>query len=222
MWSRIRKDLPIKLTSLGLAILLWVAVAGQRDVVRQVRVPLLLPQLPDTLMLLHPLPETVTVTFQATGRRLFWFRLQPPRMIPAISLEATAAPVTVPLRQEFLELPRQYSGTVLDIQPPFLSIHLTDMLQKEVPVKPVLGKEPRHPYRLDETRELVSDPPRVIARGPKERVSRMPWVRTEFVLLAEAQESGTVKVALESDDPLVSFTPATVDVHFYIVEWQPD
>lgn len=222
MWASIRQDLPIKVTSLALAILLWAAVSGQREVVRQVKVPLNLPSLPESLMLLQPIPETVNVTFQATGRRLFWFRLQPPRMIPAITPRATPAPVTISLRQEFLELPRQYTGTVLDIQPPFIQLHLAEVLEKEVAVKPVLGKEPRHPYRLDETRELVAEPARVIARGPRERVGAMPWVRTEFVLLAEAQESGTVEVALESEDPLVSFSPATVDVHFYIIEWQPD
>ena len=222
MWASIRRDLPIKLTSLGLAILLWAAVAGQREVVRQVRVPLQLPPLPDSLMLLQPIPETVMVTFEATGRRMFWFRLQPPLMIPTITPRATPAPVTVSLRQEFLELPRQYTGTVLDIQPPFFQLHIAAVLEKEVPVKLVLGKEPRHPYRLDETRELVAEPARVIARGPRERVGAMPWVRTEFVLLAEARGSGTVEVALESDDPLVSFSPPTVRVHFYIVEWQPD
>ncbi len=222
MWARIRKDLPIKLTSLALALLLWAAVAGQREVARLVNVPLMLPELPDSLMLLEPPPETVAVTFQASGRRLFWFRLQPPRMIPSFLPQATASPLTVTLRQEFLQLPRHFEGAVLDIQPPFLRLQLTEVLEKEVPVKPVLGKEPRHPYRLDETRELVAQPATVLVRGPKDRVSLMPWVRTEFVLLAEATESGSVTVALESEDPLVSFDPATVDVNFYIVEWQPD
>ncbi len=222
MSKLLTQNLPIKLTSLALAVLLWTMVAGQREVVRQLKVPLALPVLPDSLMYMIEPPENVTVTFRASGRRLFWFRLQPPRIVPSIPLQAHGEPITVPLRQEFLDLPRQFSGSVLDIQPPFLRLQLALVLEKEIPVRPVLGKEPRHPYRLDETQGLQVEPPRVRAKGPADRVGQMPWVRTEFLDLLEETEGGERELALETGDSLIRFVPETVKVRYRIIEWQPD
>jgi len=69
-------------------------------------------------------------------------------------------------------------------------IQLVEVVEKKVPVKAVLGKEPRHPYRLDEASGLVVEPGQVIARGPRRNVSQMPWLRTEFLDLQEETAGG--------------------------------
>ena len=53
MLEGMRRNLPIKLTSLLFAILLWGMVAGQKEVVRQLDVPLVLPVLADSRGDLH-------------------------------------------------------------------------------------------------------------------------------------------------------------------------
>ena len=85
MLDALSRNLAIKVTSLALAILLWAMVAGQREVVREILVPLALPALPDSLIYLVPPPEEVTVTFRASGRRLFWLRLRAPRLRPGFT-----------------------------------------------------------------------------------------------------------------------------------------
>jgi len=222
MLGALGRNLPIKITSLVLAALLWAMVAGQREVIRTVRVPLELPALPDSLMYLESPPAAVQVTFRASGRKLFWLRLRPPRLRPGISLRATDEPVVLRLREELLDLPRQFSGTVMDISPATLRVQLAAVGEKEVPVKVVVGKEPRHPYRLAEGSTPVATPSHVRARGPRERVDRMPWVRTQFLDLSDETQSGVRAVALEAPDSLLHFEPSTVQVRYEIEAWQPE
>ena len=104
MLGALGRNLPIKITSLVLATLLWAMVAGQREVIRTLRVALDLPALPDSLMYLQSPPASVQVTFRASGRKLFWLRLRPPLLRPGLSLQATDEPVVLRLREELLEL----------------------------------------------------------------------------------------------------------------------
>ncbi|MCB1161095.1 MAG: YbbR-like domain-containing protein [Candidatus Krumholzibacteriia bacterium] len=222
MLGALGRNLPIKITSLVLATLLWAMVAGQREVIRTLRVALDLPALPDSLMYLQSPPASVQVTFRASGRKLFWLRLRPPLLRPGLSLQATDEPVVLRLREELLDLPRQFSGTVMDISPANLRVQIAAVGEKEVPVKVVVGKEPRHPYRLAEGSTPVATPSHVRARGPRERVDRMPWVRTEFLDLSDETESGVRAVSLEAPDSLLRFEPSTVQVRYEIEAWQPE
>lgn len=221
MWRIISRNLPIKLTSLGLALLLWLVVAGQREVVRQLQVPLDLPAMPDSLMYLKAPPETVTVTFSASARLLLWFRLQPPRLLPSLPMEAHKEPVTINLRREFLSLPRQFTGEVLSIHPPTVEVQLVEMVEVEVPIFVVIGREPRHPYRLVNP-DPPADPPTVMARGPKAQVQHRNYVRTRPLNLADKTTDGEVKVELEASGPLITYEPREVKVRYKILEWQAE
>lgn len=222
MLRSLTRNLPIRITSLALATLLWAMVSGQREEIRTLRVPLDLPVLPDSLMYLEAPPADVQVTLRASGRKLFWLRLKPPSLRPGISLQATAEPVILRLREELLDLPLQFSGAVTDITPATLRIQLATVAEKDVPVKVVVGKEPRHPLRLALGGGPVANPGQVRVRGPRERVNRIPWVRTEFLDLSDATRSGERDVALEAPDSLLRFTPATVRVRYEIEAWQPE
>lgn len=222
MLEGMRRNLPIKLTSLVFAILLWGMVAGQKEVVRQLDVPLVLPVLADSLIYLRPPPERVEVTLSASGRSMLWLRLKPPRLAPGYMPQPGDEAVSLRLREEFLDLPRQFQGKVLDIRPSLLNLQVLPVSEKEVPVKVVVGKEPRHPYRFAEEGEPRAVPARIRARGPRDRVTRMPWVRTQFLDLSDATASGTRDVALESGDSLISFEPATVRVSYEIEVWEPE
>lgn len=222
MLRSLTRNLPIRITSLALATLLWAMVSGQREEIRTLRVPLDLPVLPDSLMYLEAPPADVQVTLRASGRKLFWLRLKPPSLRPGISLQATAEPVILRLREELLDLPLQFSGAVTDITPATLRIQLATVAEKDVPVKVVVGKEPRHPLRLALGSGPVANPGQVRVRGPRERVNRIPWVRTEFLDLSDATRSGERDVALEAPDSLLRFTPATVLVRYEIEAWQPE
>lgn len=222
MLAGMRKNLAIKLTSLALAGLLWAMVAGQRVVVRQLDVPLDMPELPDSLIYLEPPPEKIQVTLSTSGRRLFWLRLKPPRMQPSFTPRAGDDLVRLRLRESFLELPRQFDGKVLEIHPAQLDVQVVVVVTKEVPVKVVVGKEPRHPFRFAEGSVPTAEPARVLARGPRERVNRMPWVRTEFLDLSDATAGGTREVALDATDSLISFSPARVRVDYEIEAWKPE
>lgn len=222
MLEALSRNLAIKITSLALAVLLWAMVAGQREVVREVRVPLVLPELPDSLVYLVAPPAEVAVTFRASGRRLFWLRLRAPRLRPGFTPMASEEPMTLSLSKDYLDLPRQFSGSVLGIQPATVSIQAVALAEKEVPVKVVVGKEPRHPYGFTVGGEPRAVPATIRARGPREIVGRMPWVRTAFLDLSDAVASGTREVALEVTDSLITYSPGRVQVSYEIEAWEPD
>ncbi|MCP4544869.1 MAG: YbbR-like domain-containing protein [bacterium] len=219
MLKMLTRNLPIKVTSLALATFLWLIVAGQREVVRQVQVPVVLPDVPANLMYIIPPPETVTITFNASARRLLWFRLQPPRMAPQIALTETDEPLSIALRQELLDLPRQFTGAVLDIQPRDIEIHLAEVMEIEVPVFVVVGREPRHPYRLMNP-DLPTEPSTVTARGPRAQVEHRNYVRTKPINLADKTTNGELEVELEVPGSLITFDPGKVRVRYEIREWQ--
>lgn len=222
MFKALTRNLPVKLTSLALAVLLWAMVTGQEEVVRQVRVPLELPELADSLMYLRPPPPAVDVDFRGSKRQLFWFRLRPPRLRPTFEAEPTEEPQDVVLTRQQLELPRQFSGSVVAFKPRRISLQLADVAEAEVPVRVVVGREPRHPYRLRSDREIEVEPPVVRVRGPRDQVRRMPWVRTEPLDLSGEQKDGSEEVALEAPHARIRFEPETVRVRWYVEAWQTE
>jgi len=222
MLKALTRNMPVKLTSLALAVLLWAMVTGQHEVVRQVRVPLELPVLADSLMYLLAPPEAVDVIFRGSKRQLFWFRLRPPRLRPTFDPRPSETPVDVVLSDQFLDLPRQFSGSVVAVQPKLISIQVTEVAVAEVPVRVVMGREPRHPYRLRTDRELEVEPSVVRVRGPRDQVRRMPWVRTEPLDLSGEEGDGSREIALEAPHSRIRFEPETVRVRWYVEAWQTE
>ncbi|MBN2170559.1 MAG: YbbR-like domain-containing protein [Candidatus Krumholzibacteriota bacterium] len=222
MFKALTRNLPVKLTSLALAILLWAMVTGQHEVVRQVRVPLELPALADSLMYLVAPPQAVDVVFRGSKRQLFWFRLRPPRLRPTFEAQPSEEPMDVVLSDQFLDLPRQFSGSVVTIQPKLISLQVTEVAVAEVPVRVVVGREPRHPYRLRADSELEVEPAVVRVRGPRDQVRRLPWVRTEPLDLSAEQKDGSREIALEAPHARIRFEPEAVRVRWYVEAWQTE
>src|SRR3982751_4300572 len=68
MW--LFRHLGLKLLSLGLAVLLWMVVAGEETVERGLRVPLELQQMPSGLEVLGEVPATVDVRVRGASGTL--------------------------------------------------------------------------------------------------------------------------------------------------------
>jgi len=190
-------------------------VAGQEVETREIEVPVVLPEPPDSLMFKKPPPESVQVRVRSTGRRLFWFRIQPPRLSLPVRMQASAEPDTINLNRDYLTLPRAFEGEIDRFEPPFVTLQLVEVYEKRVPVKAQVDREPRLPLAVDKG-SLKVEPAYVSVRGPRDKVASMPWVRTDVLDLQEETESGEKKLGLLSEDPQIRFTPNEVTVRYTI------
>lgn len=204
----------VKVVSLVLALGLWGMVKGQRIGLHVVDIPLRTPELPDSLMLVSPLPEKVNVTFRASVGELFWLRLQKPTVELAFPLLPTSEGYNVPIKSDLLLLPRQFTAPAMAFDPALINVRLVEVAEKEVQVRPVLGRGPRPPYRL--TDGLHCEPQTVLARGPRALIDQIRRVKTIPLILSEETEDGVVSAAISPRDSFTVFEPAKVRVEYWI------
>lgn len=211
------KNGAIKLTSLLLALFLWAVVNGQREEIRQISVPLLLPELPDSLMVVHHPGDLVVVTFRAPAARLFWFRVFPPKLEPVFEMRATGSPQAIALIDDFLDLPRQFQGSVLSFSPAIISLQISEVGEMEIPVSVVMGRGPDPPWEM--AGEPVAEPVRILARGPVDRIGFLRGRRARTEPLSLQGREGLVRLdaTLESPDPLITLIPDKVSVEVQLV-----
>ena len=215
------KNLGVKLTSLFLALFLWGVVNGQRVEVRQIMVPLVLPELSDSLMYIQSPSDLAIVTFRAPTARLFWFRIFPPKLKPSLEAKVTDIPQTIALSDDFLDLPRQFQGSVVSFSPAIVNVQIAEVAERELPVMVILGRGPDEPWEM--AGEAFSDPLRVLARGPIDHIGflRGRSVRTEPISLQGQEGLVRMEVVLENPDPLVTLIPDRVTVEVQLLAPPP-
>jgi len=206
------RNLTVKVLALLVALFLWAVVNGQREELRQIDVPLVLPELADSLTYLEHPGESVSVTFRAPAGRLFWFRLAPPVLAPVFSLSVTDTTQTVTVRQDFLDLPRQFEGSVLDFTPDFLRVRIGEMGELELPVLVEVGRSPLPPWRLRAQPRAL--PGRVTVRGPLEILEHMRnrRVHTEPLDLQGLEGIVVLEAELINPNPRLEISPERVEV----------
>ncbi len=211
------KNAAIKVTSLFLALFLWAVVNGQRVEVRQISVPLVLPELSDSLMYVEHPGDLVIVTFRAPAARLFWFRVFPPKLEPSFEMRITEQVQAIALSDDFLDLPRQFQGSVVAFSPAIVNLQISEVAERELPVAVVLGRGPDAPWEM--AGEPVAAPARVIARGPVERLGflRGRQARTEPVSLQGREGLVSLEVMLENPDPMITLIPDRVTVEVQLL-----
>lgn len=212
MWL---KNLPLKLTALGLAVLLWFHVATNRtyEYAREVR---LTPgPLPSGFTLAAPLPETVHLLFTGTGKELLRFMwedasaqfLLEPRM---------QGPVTVSAE-------RLLSRTDADVQiaqvvePATMDVFVDTVVTRyaRVNFQGEFGTAPE--VALTEPPRV--EPDRVLLHGPQSAIQDMGSLRThpvnagqvsaELVSTTTVDLTGTYNVRTEPESVRVVFEVAS-------------
>ncbi len=211
------KNVAIKLTSLFLALFLWAVVNGQRVEVRQISVPLALPELSDSLMYVQHPGDLVMVTFRAPAARLFWFRVFPPKLEPSFEMRITDQLQSIALSDDFLDLPRQFQGSVVAFSPAIINLQISEVAEQNLPVTVVLGRGPDAPWEM--VGEPVVVPEQVLARGPVERISflRGRQARTVPMDLQGREGLVSMEVMLEHPDPQITLIPDRVIVEIQLL-----
>ena len=190
-------NLPLKLASLGLAVLLWLVIAGEKSSEMGLSVPVELQNFPKDLELTGDPVDTVEVRLRASPGIIQ--RLTPGDVSAHIDLvDAHEGERIVHFTPDSGRVP--FGVTVVKISPSLITLNLERTLQKTVPVRPRLLGRPGPGY---EVAEVTAEPAEARITGPKSRVQEVESAYTEPVSVEGVDATVVDHVNIGLEDPLL-------------------
>jgi len=190
----------IKLTSIFLAFLLWLAVRGDPPAERVITVPLEI-ILPADMQITGERPGTVDVTLRGSAGSM-WFG-QP---FPSCRIDlgqAEEGEHEFPLTPADVRVPRTAGLEVVSVRPARVKLILEKTLSKAVPVRVIRGDPP-----LDlEVYSVTVEPPETTITGPRSRLQQIRELPTENISLSGQRESIRTYAHLDMPDSTVHPSP---------------
>jgi YbbR domain-containing protein len=170
----------LKVVSLGLAVVLWLIVAGDQTVERGLRVPLELQQFPDGLELQEEPPALVDVRVRGSSDSLS--RMGAGDIVAVLDLRAAR-----PGRRLFQLTPEQvrtpFGVEAVQVSPASVSMVFEKAATRRLPVVPAVEGEPAPGYVVG---KVISDPGTVEVVGPESAIKEATEAVTEPVSIAGA------------------------------------
>jgi len=200
------RHIGLKLLSLGLALLLWMAVAGEEIVERGLRVPLELQQLPANEELSGEVPTAVDVRVRGGSGALS--RIGPGDIVAVLDLH-TARPGRrlFPLTPDQVHAP--FGVEIVQVMPSAIAMTFETSATRTVPVLPSVDGRPAPGFIVG---TLTAEPATVEVVGPESAVKRATEVLTEPVLVAGAKGRVQETVTIGVLDPALRIVNAKTAV----------
>jgi YbbR domain-containing protein len=204
--------LGLKALAVGLALLLWMVVAGDETVERGLRVPLELQQFPAGLEMQGEPPALVDVRVRGSSDTLS--RMEPGDIVAVLDLRSAR-----PGRRLFQLAPEQvrapFGVEVMQVAPASVAFVFEASAVKRLPVVPAVEGEPAPGYVVG---DVTSDPPTVEIAGPESAVKQASEVLTEPISIAGATADVTGSVTVGLLDPALRVkTPRQATVRVQIL-----
>lgn len=173
----LRKNLGLKILSVGIAMVLWIVVAGEEEIVREYALPLEMTNLPTSLAISGPVVDTVVVRLRAPEAIVRTLTVD--RMGARLDLrDAHSGDNPYPLTSDNIHVP---SGTeIVNIDPSIIELNLEPKRRKEIPVNPIVEGTPAPDYEVISTSVV---PPTILVEGPQAEIARVESASTGLILL---------------------------------------
>jgi YbbR domain-containing protein len=208
----------LRLTALGLAILLWLFVTVERrgeQPAEKVVEATVTYNPPPGMVLLDP-EERVRVRLRGSERDIR--RVNPYQIDVQVEVDEPRAGIhEVPLEVENVLMPDGLE--VVSLEPSVLRVRLDQEVRRLLPVEVPLVGQPAAPAVLDAPPRV--DPVSVLATGPRELVSSLTSLRTNPISLDGHALSFEETALLLSPDPLVQLIPQVVTVNVPLSQPRP-
>jgi YbbR domain-containing protein len=189
------RHLGLKVMSLGIAVLLWMIIAGDQTVERGLRVPLELQQFPAGLELQAEPPALVDVRVRGSSDTLS--RVGPGDIVAVLDLKAAK-----PGQRLFQLTPEQvrapFGIEVVQIAPSTVVLVFEPTAVKRLPIEPAVEGDPAPGYVRG---PITVDPPTVEITGPESAVNQADEAVTEPVSIAGAEADVAESVTVGLLDP---------------------
>jgi hypothetical protein len=204
--------LGLKLLSVGLALSLWIVVAGEETVERGLRVPLELQQFPAGLELVDEPPSTVDVRVRGASGALS--RLAPGEIVSVLDLRGARVG-----RRLFHLTPDQVRAPagidVVQVAPATLAMVFENSASRSVPIEPDVEGDPAPGYVVG---RVQVEPETVEIVGPEGAVKRAPSALTEPVSVEGVRQAVRESVTVGVPDSAVRLkTPGMAAVTVQVV-----
>jgi YbbR domain-containing protein len=197
----------LKVWSVLLAVMLWMAIAGEETVERGVRAPLELQQFPPGLELRTEPPSVVDLRVRGASSALS--RVGTGDLVAVLDLRsARAGRRLYQLTPEQVRAP--FGIEVVQVTPSSLVFAFEQTATRRVPVVPSLDGEPAPGFVVG---KLLANPAQVDVMGPESAVAAVAEALTEPVSIGGASKDVTQTVMVGLQDPVLRLKaprPATV------------
>jgi YbbR domain-containing protein len=187
----------LKVLSIGLAVLLWMVVAGEEVVERGLRVPLELQQFPSGLELQAEPPGFVDVRVRGGSGTLA--RLTPSDIVAVLDLRtARRGRRLFQMTPEEVRVP--FGIEVVQISPAGIALVFERSVTRQVPVVPAVEGDPAPGYVVG---KLSVEPPTVAVIGPETAVNDVEEALTEPVAVTGARNTVVEQVSVGFENPVL-------------------
>lgn len=186
-------NLPLKIVSLLIAGILWMAVAGQITVERNIRVPLEYQNVPPGMEIVGDPPGDVDVRIRGSSGNLA--RVVQGDVVAALDLTYARQGTRI-FNLQAREVRVPFGVEVVQVTPPTVSLEFERAGQKVVPVSPVIEGDPAPGFVVG---RITTSPATVEVLGPLSRLEQLREATTEPVEVtgARANLQDTVTVGVE-------------------------
>lgn len=199
-------NLPLKVISLLVAAVLWLAVSGQSTVERNIRVPLEYRNVPPGMEIVGDPPGQADVRLRGSSGNLA--RVVQGDVVAALDL-TNARPGTRIFNLRASEVRVPFGVEVVQVTPPTISLDFEYAGQKVVPVSPVIEGDPEPGFVVG---RITTSPATVQVLGPIGRLQALSEATTEPVRVDGARANLTDKVTVGVEDSAVRLREPLVAV----------
>jgi YbbR domain-containing protein len=174
MKRMLQRNLGLKALALGLSILLWYFVAGERNVQVGFAVPLEIRNIPQGMAITNKVDRQVDV--RLAGPPTLINGLQQEEISAVIDLSGVKGKETIPLTERSVEVP---AGLRVErVYPPSVEIVLEKLVRKTLFVRPRIGGAPEVRSRIEKTEV---DPPSLEVEALPDEFERLKELDTEEI-----------------------------------------
>jgi YbbR domain-containing protein len=200
IWRLITNNLGWKLTSLALAFLLWIALAGKPVIVTTIAVPVQYRNLPRDLEISSDVVDRVRLEIRGPANRLNSASLADAAVLLDLSRVGRPGDHTFPIEQINAILPSDV--VLVRSMPAQIRLTLERRMAREVPVHARISSPPPIGYEI-ETQDV--DPPVLRIVGPESRVRDIHAVETDPIDLSGVVGRAEFQLYCYIPDPQVRF-----------------
>lgn len=202
-------NLGAKIIALLFAIFLWLHVTAQQLENQGFRVPLSLSGIPDSLTIIHDVPEFVEVTIRGSRSNLLKLRLFS-RLKATVALEEVKrGRVNIPLSSAILNVSEEFDPRDIEIEEPkMLTLNFERVVTRVVPVRIAFRGEV--PEDIIITGDPAIIPDRVQVRGAMSVVNNITLLNTEEIDIRGKRGRLTQEAAIETGGYGITVSPRNV------------
>lgn len=213
-----RHHLGLKVVSIALAALLWVAVAGEQTVERSLRIPLEFTNLPTQLEVVGDSPAVVDIRVRGSSGALN--RIATGELVAVLDLRSARAGQRL-FHLDGDDVRTPFGVDVVQVNPSTVSMTFEPSGSKVVPVVPTVEGEPTDGFVVG---TVTAEPSTVEVLGPISVLSKLTQAITEPVTVTDASAPVTETVNIGVADAAIRLRqPQTARVAVTIapapVEW---